>query len=120
METENYNIYVDGLDVESILPKNWEIDLNEERDYKFYLSFYGDDPQKWETSRVVRSVFNLKGYGNFDQPMPNFFMDYSFRNTNFIENIFNSTNSFSWYIVLMVSLFIVLYLLDKKLGWKCQ
>lgn len=107
---------VEWRDYYNILPKNWIIELNEDRDYKFYLSFYGDEPQKWETSRVVRSVFNLHGYGNFDQPMPNFFMDHSFKTTNFIENIFNSTNSFGWYIALMVSLFVVLYLLDKKLG----
>ena len=107
---------VEWKDYYNILPKNWIIKLNEEKDYKFYLSFYGDEPQKWETSRVVRSVFDLKNYGDFDQPLPNFFMSHSFKKTSFLENIFNSVNSFGFYISFMVVLFIVLYLLDKKLG----
>lgn len=107
---------VEWRDYYNILPKNWIIELNEARDYKFYLPFYDDEPQKWETSRVVRSVFDLSGYSDFNQPMPNFFMSHSFKKTSFLENIFNSVDSFGFYISFMIVLFIVLYLLDKKLG----
>ena len=48
--------------------------------------------------------------------MPNYFMSKSFSDTNFIFNIFNSANSFGWYIAIMVSLFIFLYIINKKLG----
>ena len=48
--------------------------------------------------------------------LPNYFLQSSFNETNFISNIFNSVDSFGWYIALMVSLFIVLYILNKKLG----
>ena len=65
---------------------------------------------------VIRSLFDISNYHDFNQMLPNYFLQSSFNETNFITNIFNSVDSFGWYIALMVSLFIVLYILNKKLG----
>ena len=64
----------------------------------------------------IRSIFDITNYHDFSQMLPNFFVQQSFSETGFLDNLFNSVNSFGFYIALMISLFIFIYILDKKLN----